>query len=104
MDAPSKAYILTCTSSRAIHLELVHNMKVPAFIREFKGFIARCGVPDIVSDNFKTFKSIEAKRFMTHNNITQIFILPVAPWVGGFYGRLVKSVKLPLRKTLGKSL
>ena len=41
-------------------------MKAPAFIREFKGFIARCGMPDIViSDNFKTFKSIEVKRFMT---------------------------------------
>ena len=43
MDAPSKAYILllTCTSSRAIHLELVHDMKAPAFIRAFKRFIAR---------------------------------------------------------------
>ena len=82
MDAPSKAYILllTCTSSRAIHLELVHDMKAPAFIRAFKRFIARCGMPDIViSDNFKTFKSIEVKRFMTHNNITKKFILPAAP-------------------------
>ena len=85
MDAPSNAYILllTCTSSRAIHLELVHDMKAPAFIRAFKRFIGRCGMPDIViSDNFKTLKSIEAKRFMTHNNITQKFISPVAPWIG----------------------
>ena len=35
---------------------------------------------------------------MTHNNITQKFILSAAPWVGGFYERLEKSVKLPLRK------
>ena len=41
---------------------------------------------------------------MTHNNITQKFILPAAPWVGNFYERLVKSVKLLLRKILGKSL
>ena len=101
MDAPSKSHILllTCTSSRANYLELVHNMKAPAFIRAFKQFIARCGVPDIViSDNFKTFKSIQVKRFMTHNSISQKFILPAAPWVGGFYERLVKSVKLALRK------
>ena len=49
-------------------------------------------------------KSIEVKRFMTHNNITQKFILPAAPWVGNFYERLAKSVKLLLRKILGKSL
>ena len=29
---------------------------------------------------------------MTHNNITQKFTLPAAPWVG-FSKRLVKSVK-----------
>ena len=52
----------------------------------------------------KTFKSIEVKRFMMHNNSTQKFIFPAAPWVGGFYEWLVKSVKLPLRKILGKSL
>ena len=55
-------------------------MIAPAFIRAFKRFIARCGMPDIViRDNFKTFKSIEVKRFMTHNNITKKFILPAAP-------------------------
>ena len=82
MDAPSKAYILllTCTSSRAIHPELVHHMKAPAFTRAFKRFIARCGMPGIViSDNLKTFKSFKVKRFMTHKNITQKFILPAAP-------------------------
>ena len=82
MDAPSKAYILllTCTSSRAIHPELVHHMKAPAFTRAFKRFIARYGMPGIaISDNFKTFKSFKVKGFMTHKNITQKFILPAAP-------------------------
>ena len=85
MDAPSNAYILllTCTSSRDIHLDLVHDMKAPAFIRAFKRIIARCGLPDIViSDNFKKLKSIEVKRFMMNNNITQKFISSVAPWIG----------------------
>ena len=45
------------TSSRAIHLELFHDIKAPAFFRAFKRFIAKSGMPDIViSDNFKTFK------------------------------------------------
>ena len=29
--------------------------------------------------------------------------MPASPWWGGFYERLVRSVKLPLKKVLGKS-
>ena len=41
---------------------------------------------------------------MVHLDIKQRFILPASPWWGGFYERLVRSVKLSLRKTLGRSL
>ena len=70
----TKAYILllTCASSRAIHLELVPEMSVSGFLRGFKRFMARRGVPDvIVNDNFKTFKAVEVKRFMVSYGITQ---------------------------------
>ena len=40
---------------------------------------------------------------MARLRITQRFILPATPWWGGFYERLVRSVKLSLRKSLGKS-
>ena len=106
-DTPSKAYFLifTCTTSRAVHLELVPDMKAPAFIRAFRRFSSRRGSPDmIINDNFKTFKSDEVKRFMLYYMVKQKFILPASPWWGGFYERLVRSVKLPLRKILGKSL
>ncbi|GBN86723.1 hypothetical protein AVEN_94604-1 [Araneus ventricosus] len=40
----------------------------------------------------------------THNCIHWKFIVERAPWWGGFYERLVKYVKEPLRKILGKAL
>ncbi|XP_057308167.1 uncharacterized protein LOC130646050 [Hydractinia symbiolongicarpus] len=102
----SKVYILlfTCASSRAIHLELTPDMKSPAFIRGFKRFVSRRGKPnEIVSDNFKTFKSSEVKAYMLKMRIGQRFILPASPWWGGFYERLVRSVKTSLKKILRKS-
>jgi hypothetical protein len=102
----NKSYILllTCASSRAIHLELVPDMSVHGFLRGFKRFMARRGIPDLViNDNFKTFKSAEVKKFMTLQGIQQYFILPASPWWGGFYERLVRSVKGCLKKTLGKA-
>jgi len=41
---------------------------------------------------------------MVQSGIDQRFILPASPWWGGFYERLVRSVKLSLRKVLGRSL
>ncbi|XP_065650968.1 uncharacterized protein LOC136079173 [Hydra vulgaris] len=106
-DVVCKVYVLllTCASSRAIHLELTPDMKIPTFIRAFKRFAARRGYPElIISDNFKTFKSKEVKIFMTKNDVKQKFILPASPWWGGFYERLVRSVKITLKKTIGKAL
>ena len=36
--------------------------------------------------------------------VRQKFILPGSPWWGGFYKRLMRSVKMSLKKNLGKSL
>lgn len=33
--------------------------------------------------------------------VTWKYITPLAPWVGGFYERLVQSVKTPLKRTIG---
>ena len=54
----SKCYIalFTCTSTRAVHLELVPDLHATSFIRALKRFISRRGIPTlIVSDNGKTF-------------------------------------------------
>ena len=105
-DNASSSFILliTCATSRAIHLELVPDLKVPAFLRAFRRFTARRGVPNtIVHDNAKTFRSVIVKNHMVQLGILQKFILPASPWWGGFYERLVRSVKTTLRKILGRS-
>ena len=101
----SKCYILllTCATSRAVHLELTPDLSIPAFLRGFQRFTARRGTPDkIVNDNFKTFRSTEVKSFMASHGVQQQFNLPASPWWGGFYERLVRSIKSTLRKVLGK--
>ena len=66
-DTTLKVYSLlfTCTSSRALHLELTPDMKALAFIRAFERFTARRGTHDVtINDSFKTFKSSVVKKFM----------------------------------------
>ena len=50
--------LFTCGSIRAVHLEVVPNLSTETFIRSFKRFICRRGIPRlVVSDNAKTFKT-----------------------------------------------
>ena len=98
-----KAHIslYTCMSSRAIHLDLVPDASTTAFIRCFKRFIGRRGIPSLVlSDNAKTFKSAELKNFVTSRGMKWRYNVPRAPWWGGFFERMVRSVKRCLKKTL----
>ena len=106
-DSVSKVYVLlfSCASSRALHLELTMDLDKYSFIRAFDRFMSRKGRPKIViSDNAKTFKANEVKRYFSELNVQQKFILPASPWWGGFYERMVRTVKSCLRKSLGKSL
>ena len=81
-------------------------MNAFAFIRAFETFMARQGTPDVViNDNFKTFKSSVGNKFMLCLGVPQKFILPASTWWGAFYKRLVRSVrsvKMSLKKILGK--
>ena len=97
--------LLTCATSRAIHLELVPDLKSDSFIRGFQRFISRRGTPSmVINDNAKTFRSRETKSFFKRIQVSQKFILPASPWWGGFYERLVRSVKTSIKKILGRSL
>ena len=56
----------------------------------------------LLSDNAKIFKSSVLKLFPQKNIIEKQFILPASPWWGGFYERLICSIKLPLKKKTGR--
>ena len=50
--------LYTCCVTRAVHLDLVPNSSALNFLRSFKRFSSRRGVPSkVISDNGKTFKS-----------------------------------------------
>ena len=107
--------LFTCATSRAVHLELVHDMTTETFLNAFRRFCGRRGIPSlVVSDNAKTFKSasniltklskeIEVIDHLSSMKITWQFILEKSPWWGGFWERMVKLTKGALKKTLGKA-
>ena len=113
----SKVYVclFTCASTRAVHLELTRGLNVQAFLLAFRRFASRRGLPATLnSDNAKTFKSSckeirkitraeEVWRFLTNKRIVWNFIIERAPWWGGYWERLVQSIKRPLKKVLGRS-
>ena len=113
----SKVWIAlyTCCVTRAVHLELIPDMSTQTFIRSFKRFSARRGVPaQIVLDNAKTFvsaaqtlqdvlRSPEVQQHFAGINVKWVFNLEKAPWWGGFFERMVQSVKRYLKKSIGKA-
>ena len=113
----TKAYILlfTCASTRAVHLELTTSLDVPTFLRAFRRFANRRGHPVLLlSDNAKTFKgayediciisrAAEVCQDLANNRIVWRFITERAPWWGGSWERLVRSVKRPLKKIIGRA-
>ena len=108
--------LFTCATTRAVHLELVESLSTESFIKAFRKFTARRGLPvKILSDNAKTFKtaSEEVRKlfhcpklhsFLTHKGVEWIFIPEKSPWEGGIWERLVRSVKRCLVKVIGRAM
>ena len=92
----NKCYILllTCATTRNIHLELTLNMDVDSVIRAIKRFLARRGMIKLfISDNFQSFLAKSLQIFLRDRDIDWTHIFPKAPWWGGFYERMVRTVK-----------
>ncbi|XP_068743864.1 uncharacterized protein [Montipora capricornis] len=116
-EISTKVYLclFTCASTRAVHLELCKSLNVQDFLLVFRRFISRRGLPaTLTSDNARTLKSSskeirkinrsnELVRYLVNQKISWNFIMERAPWWGGFWERLVRSIKAPLKKVLGRS-
>jgi hypothetical protein len=108
-----KVYIVmfTCATTRAVHLEVTRGKSAAAFINAFRRFCALKYAPRTVySDNALEFDSTarylrrlwQCKTvydFMANRNISWRFSASVAPWWGGFWERMIKTVKQALHKT-----
>ena len=103
-----KVYIalFSCAVARAIHLDLKEDLETGTFIRCFRRFIDRQGVPQlIISVNAKTFKSAanELKVLFVHPDIQAFLTENRITWRFNFEKEMVKGVKICLRKTLGNA-
>ncbi|MCG7879158.1 MAG: reverse transcriptase domain-containing protein [Candidatus Thiodiazotropha endolucinida] len=112
--------LFTCMVTRAVHIEMVADMSTNAFLNCFRRFIASRGTPnEIVCDNAMHFKLAsetteliwrdiircdEVQSYSSSQRIKWTFIVELAPWMGGFYERLVGLIKRSLRKAIGRKL
>ena len=113
-----KAYIalFTCATTRAVHLKLCRDLTAEEFQRAMKEFVARRGTPRLmVSDNGKTFtatkkwlsklkKNEELMNYLATEKISWRLNLSRAPWWGGFFERLIGTMKRSLAKAIGGSI
>ena len=100
---PAKRWVclFTCASTRAVHLEIVDDLSTEQFLMAFTRFASRRGKPGhLYSDNATTF----TKAAKNLPDVIWEFNPPAAPWWGGFWERLVGSIKAPLKKILGNAL
>ncbi|VDO67816.1 unnamed protein product [Heligmosomoides polygyrus] len=97
-------------------LEVVADNSTIKFLSAFKRFISRRGTPNLImSDNAPSFKlgrtilvnelknlaeDKTVQEFSASAGLKWRFITPLSPWNGGFYERLVGSVKTALKRTV----
>ena len=112
--------LVTCLTTRAVHLDIVSGLSAAAFLNSMRRFAARRGKPkSIVCDNAPQFKLVRSVlddhlklilanpdllSYLSTENIEWSFTTEFAPWKGGVYERLVSIVKRALRKSLGRCL
>ena len=107
-DYPNKKFyilLFTCGVVRAVHLELVDSVSTSDTVLALRRFVSRRGLPRVLySDNAKGFRAVPHKLsnlFGPHCPEWK-FIAPRSPWWGGgWWERLIRSVKSALKKTLG---
>ena len=118
VNATEKVYVclFTCAATRAVHLELVDACSAEQFLKAFRRFASRRGLPRVVmSDNAKNFKSCrneiekirrspKVKAHLANHGVSWNFIGEKAHWWGGFWERLIRLTKDCLKRSIGKAL
>ena len=115
-SAKRHGVLFTFLTTRAVHLELAHDMSTDVFLLALHRCIPRRGFIKVLrSDNGSNYigakKELkEALKQLNHNkiidamsrqNIEWKFNPPISPWMGGVWEFLVKSVKRALRLSTG---
>jgi hypothetical protein len=112
-----KCYVclFTCAATRGIHLELMPDMTARFFLLAFRKIAARRGPVSVMcSDNAQTFRCVNrylktlnadqiVQDFLASRKTLWIFSASLAPWWGGFWERMVRSVKDLLRRSNGRA-
>ena len=100
---------------RAIHLEVVEDLTVEAFLVAFCRFPTHKSLPrKLISDNASTFVSANnqlkelfqshtLKETLTTEGIEWLFIPKKVPWYGRFWERLIGLTKSTIKKVLGRA-
>ena len=92
------ALLITCATSRAVHIELVRSQSSADLALALRRFFAIRGTPAlIVSDNAKTFRALLNQ---IPRSVMWRYIPEAAPWWGGWWERLVGLTKKAMRITL----
>ena len=98
--------LYTCAATRAVHLDLVPNTGSSAFLRSLKRFIGRRGIPYLmISDNVTCFKSeqVRLSEELVCLGVKWKFIIEASPWWGGYWERLIRSIKISLSRVIFRS-
>jgi hypothetical protein len=120
LKSGTKAYglLFTCSTTRAVHLAVTKGLNFKSFLHRFLQFVSLYGCPNIIHCNNaptfilarKVFKStipthngVSWDTIMTRLDISWRFNPPTSPWWGGFYERIVGSVKRNLFKVYGNA-
>lgn len=114
MKDKSKTWVVlfTCAIYRAVHLELVDSLSTDAFILALQRHICRRGRPaTIYTDNGTNFvgadnlfKKLDWKRIQEETSVMKIewrFNPPSGAWWGGWWERLIRTIKDLLKRMLG---
>lgn len=107
--------IFKCLTTRAVHIDLLHNLDADSFLMALRRFTARRGTPfELVSDQGTNFKGGERElreKFaalapelqgqLARHQIEFHFNPPNAPHFGGCWEREIRSLKQALTATIG---